>query len=962
MNFTYYNIRDKKLQNFPDTYNLAVPFERGWNKSDNRALIILDHVPTVDLYEKKLLSPKSPFTFTCEDIINEAKRISKSYGYNIDWKFTFYNFNYFGWYKLDSTKQNFAKHQAEVRMKDYIEKIKPTLIIVLGDEVAERLLGFNVRHLRGCLHKYNNIPLVNTLSLYHPSSSSSAVVEVKNINTVGYIIRNISTGLMLKNPLSVSKVKPHPIVIDTIKKFDRMMSFLTKAKVISIDTETESLDVYNNKLLVIQFAISSKSAFVLPVYHKDCSWTRKDIQYIEKVMRKFFSRKVKQYSGKDTKYFVGQNFGFDIRIIMKWLNISYMYYPVWDLMSGEYLFDENMIALLSSGIKPFELRQIAAHYGNTFFYTSKFRKEDRVYIKDRDLKDVIDYCAMDVQLPYAIHKKQIKRFEVHKVENYHRLMLLHQSLIIKMTSLMEYRGSQLDVDYILNLLKPNNEFVDNLEKIKKEFYSLREIKLAANLIKKRDSIPQQSLFAEDKAHFSLSDKSHKKILFMDVLKLKPLKVSRKTNQPSFDIHFLEEYEDKHKSIQLLVRLSKLTTLKSTFIDAFYKHISNSNDGRKDGRIRPSFGATSTVTGRSNSFNPSLQQIPEHVDDAKIVKRMLIVPPLHIHFEADYSAHEVRCWGIISNDNVIASVFKSANKHIYNYRNYPTAENKSKLDNEGDVHKQTYSFFTGVKPKNVTPDMRQQSKGITFGSIYGMSASSLATKINKNALETEDIMRKFFSRFEKAGKWLTTTKKYARKHFYIKSPIDRRRNLPGYVFHVNKVHAALDRLSMNSPIQGFASDICLISADIYTRALNKCIRKLPEYKFELPLGPNAFVHDSLKSEAPFDLLLLNLHLIEWSMTLGVKQYLKRFYDYDINIPLSIEIEIGSDWSNKKKWDWTKKNLDDLIIKSINDHKILYPNNKKVQKLDAKKTLKRMKMKYREQKKLLKLDKLYPINIS
>jgi len=961
MRFKRIRITDKKSPDLSEPYNLSVPFQDGWNRSDNRALVVLDYIQSSDLYNKELLSSKSPFTKAYLGVINEAERIASRYGHEHDWRYTFYNFNYFKSFHLDANKQNYAKHLAEKRLKKYIDKIKPTLIITLGDEIADRLLSKqNMRNFRGVAFNYKGIPVVNTLSMNLPSKSSAFDKDLlKKINTLGYMSRNIATGLMKTNPLSVARVTPSYTIVDTMQEFKRMMSIVSKSKAVAIDTETENLNIHNNKVLTVQFAVESKHAYILPVYHKDSAWNADQLSIIESRLKKFFSNKVKQFEGNKTRYFVGQNFGFDLRVIMKWLNIPYIYYPVWDLMSGEYLYDENVLTLIGSGIRPFALDQIAAHYGNDFYFReAAFNKKDRSNIKDYPLKDIADYCAMDVQLPFAIHMKQKKRFKTNGVKGFNKLMLLHQSGIVKMTSLMEFRGTHLDIFYILDLLKPDSALVKNMDGIVKQFYSLPEVKEASDIIKKRDGVPQ-SLFANSKHHFSLSDMKHKRTLFIDVLKLKPLKVSAKTKNPSFDIHFLKEYASKHKSVDLLLRLSKLKTLKSTFIDAFYQHISESDDGKIDGRIRPSFGSCSTVTGRSNSSNPSLQQIPEHSGDAKIAKRMLVVPKMHLHFEADYSAHEVRCWGIISKDKTLAKVFKTANKSILQYRKDSNEKNKKRMLLEGDTHKQTYSFFTGVDIADVDKSMRQQSKGITFGLVYGMSDKSLSVTIDKSLSETKRIREKFFAQFKDACQWLAETKRHARKHYWTKSPLGRRRNLYGYMSNDDNIKYNLDRFAMNSPVQGFASDISFIAADIYTRELNRCLIKLDRVDGDLPPGPNAFVHDSLKGEALFDLFLMNLHLIEWSMTEGVKNYFRKFYNYDLSIPLAIEFEIGSDWSNKKKWDWSRDMLDELIVSSVGNHKKLYPTVLEIQRLDEKKILNDMKKAYRQQKKLLKLDERYPI---
>lgn len=90
------------------------------------------------------------------------------------------------------------------------------------------------------------------------------------------------------------------------------------------------------------------------------------------------------------------------------------------------------------------------------------------------------------------------------------------------------------------------------------------------------------------------------------------------------------------------RIGKLDKLKSSYINSFYRKISESEDGRVDGRLRPGWGFWEVVTGRGNSFQPSLQQIPQRSAESKYIKRMFTAKRNHLILKLDESAHEVRC--------------------------------------------------------------------------------------------------------------------------------------------------------------------------------------------------------------------------------------------------------------------------------------------------------------------------------
>ena len=289
----------------------------------------------------------------------------------------------------------------------------------------------------------------------------------------------------------------------------------------------------------------------------------------------------------------------------------------------------------------------------------------------------------------------------------------------------------------------------------------------------------------------------------------------------------------------------------------------------------------------------------------------------------------------------------------------------------DPHKLNYAAFNNVNVSEVTKEQRQDAKGIVFGTMYGMAETSLGNSINKTPEEAAKVQRRFFNTYKDAEKWLIGVERQAERNLYVSTPIGRRRNMPGYLIPDGRVKKALNRRARNSPIQGIASDFTIMAADIYHRKLTECMKILtkkglarkPESKpmpekgkcdlEYLPYGLNSMVHDSLKGESYFDYFFLHLRLIEWSMTDGLRDFLQKTYSLEIKTPFSIEIEIGSDWSRKEKWDWRSKTLDDIVLKSLENHKEIYPNHPEVGKINPNKTLKRMKRCYEQQRAVLSI---------
>ena len=174
----------------------------------------------------------------------------------------------------------------------------------------------------------------------------------------------------------------------------------------------------------------------------------------------------------------------------------------------------------------------------------------------------------------------------------------------------------------------------------------------------------------------------------------------------------------------------------------------------------------------------------------------------------------------------------------------------------------------------------------------------------------------------------------------------------------------------------ASDMAFMAADLYSSALYDCMLKLgrlqegSEVKWKrntdgsehLPVGPSVMIHDSVKGEAPFEFFLLNLHLLEWAMTVGLVDWIESHYDFEVGMKLAAEIEIGADWSSKETWNWTKRGLTDILVRTVDKHRKIHGSAlKSIKGKKSKEIVKSMFSDFDKQKKILKVNKYYPLNV-
>jgi hypothetical protein len=194
------------------------------------------------------------------------------------------------------------------------------------------------------------------------------------------------------------------------------------------------------------------------------------------------------------------------------------------------------------------------------------------------------------------------------------------------------------------------------------------------------------------------------------------------------------------------------------------------DSAHDFALRAAFGFFTIVTGRLNSFKPSLQQVPNHGKLAKYIKRAFVPPVGCMNIKFDYSAHEVRCWSILSYDQALAnsfqqglnlrrdliqaasipappagwkdvtieqlvetlssvdaSTFKGKARRVLLKAQIKLMGIRADLKKKGDSHIQNVFLFFGIWIEKSDP-MREAIKKIVFGCLYGKGIRTLARDI------------------------------------------------------------------------------------------------------------------------------------------------------------------------------------------------------------------------------------------
>lgn len=141
-------------------------------------------------------------------------------------------------------------------------------------------------------------------------------------------------------------------------------------------------------------------------------------------------------------------------------------------------------------------------------------------------------------------------------------------------------------------------------------------------------------------------------------------------------------------------------------------------------------------------------------------------------------------------------------------------------------------------------MRTNSKQISFGLIYGISAIGLSRRLKLPKRECQLLVDSFFAKFTKIKLMMQRFANYATKNARIIEPsLGRSRHYDKWKLNIDKERAGVERASMNFPIQSSGSTLLKLSLVLLRRwirnnGLDDYIRILMPYHDRLLLCINS----------------------------------------------------------------------------------------------------------------------------
>lgn len=360
---------------------------------------------------------------------------------------------------------------------------------------------------------------------------------------------------------------------------------------------------------------------------------------------------------------------------------------------------------------------------------------------------------------------------------------------------------------------------------------------------------EQRIYEKAGVVFNLnSPKQLGKILFEDLQVTGKAKKTR-TGQYATNESVLQSLAGTHPIVADILDYRGLTKLKSTYVDTLPTHIRSDT-----GRVHTSYGQAMTSTGRLQSQDPNLQNIPIRSEEGREIRRAFVAAGEGCQLmSADYSQIELRIIAALSQDKSMRQAFM----------------------NKEDIHSATASRVYGVPLAEVNATMRRNAKMVNFGIAYGITAFGLAQRLGISRTEAGEIIEHYFKQFPGIRGYLDSTLEFARRHGYVETVLGRRRQLPDINSANATVRSAAERNAINTPIQGTAADmIKLAMVRIHQRLRNE------HFKSELLLQ----VHDELVFEVREEEMDRLKSLVLDCMVHAI----------ELDVPIEVETGIGPNW--------------------------------------------------------------------
>lgn len=492
---------------------------------------------------------------------------------------------------------------------------------------------------------------------------------------------------------------------------------------------------------------------------------------------------------------------------------------------------------------------------------------------------------MDELIPYAARDTVATRLLAQKYEDtiadpeLKAIRKRYTHIIRPMDSIftdIELRGWPVSEDMCVQLLALVDEQLDKAKVSMLEFLEDQHIEADESMLTSPDKL---AVLLFDKLEYTPA--TDKRLAFT--------KTGKRATDKDAIIHL------RHKPfVKLLLEFRKHYKVRSTYVLPMLK------SARGRGRLTTSYKLHGTVTARTSSGKETMERRTSSDDEQAMnlqnlsyvvygpdklsIRDCIVAREGWKIVEVDFSQIELRIMGEVSKDPLLL--------HAY--------------QNDLDLHTYRAQRILGITPEEwakLSPseqkDKRKRAKAANFGYIYGMEAVPGFKQFaltdydleltNQECVETR---RGFFDDHAGLPAYYARQERKGVKRGYVESLSGYRRHLPNLRVAVEgsreqrgKYKEAV-RMAINTPIQGFASDLKLMSMIE--------IEKTLDTRYAYLFGE---VHDSILAEVRDDKVDYVVKLMLYIMS---RPAILDKLGIEFNVPIRAEAKVGTSLGNAKDY--------------------------------------------------------------
>lgn len=380
---------------------------------------------------------------------------------------------------------------------------------------------------------------------------------------------------------------------------------IQKAKQVSVDTETTSLNAREARIVGISLALPNDEACYIPFAH-DYEGAPQQLSaatvfaHLKPILEDEHIEKI------------GQNLKYDQMVL--WNHGVNLCGIRFDTMLESYM--NNSIAHRHN------LDTLAQEYcGHTMIAYEDLTQKGKITFNDVNVADATRYSAEDADYAMRVHKVLWPMLQ--DKPGPLRLFTDLEIPLLTVLAKMEYMGVLVDAD---ELAKQSVKLGERLEQL------------------------EGAIFKASGDRFNIDSPKQLQWVLYDKMGL-PILAKTPTGQPSTGEPVLAELALTYEFPSLILEYRSLSKLKSTYTDKLPLQIKD-----ESGRVHTSYHQAVTATGRLSSSDPNLQNIPVRSDLGRAIRKAFIAPKGYLIAAIDYSQIELRIMAHLSNDRTLQDAF------------------------------------------------------------------------------------------------------------------------------------------------------------------------------------------------------------------------------------------------------------------------------------------------------------------